>query len=279
MRRSAPDLSVVVPVYRGADHVTESLAQLASWLDSSRLDWEILPVDDGSPDRTGQVLSTLRSARIRPVLLPRNRGKYGALQAGVAQTKGRTVLLTDADIPYDLESVRTMFRLVTEAGFHIAVGDRTLPGSVYRQSLGPLRRLATSVFSGCVRLFVTGGLHDTQCGLKMLRGDAARALFPLLTEQGFSGDVELLYVALKHNLAIRRVPVRLVQAGPSTVRPFRDGLRMLQSLRRLRPNHRRGRYDSPELARLGALEEWWPPAIAKPASGIPAREGEAGTTA
>ena len=73
------------------------------------------------------------------------------------------------------------------------------------------------MFSFLVRMLVTGELFDTQVGFKAFRGDVAAALFPLLTDDGFAGDVELLYIALKYNLAIRRIPVRLLRTGSAAV--------------------------------------------------------------
>ncbi len=107
-----------------------------------------------------------------------------------------------------------------------------------------------------MRLLVTGGLFDTQRGLKGFRGDVADALFPLLLDERFSGDVELLYVALKYNLEIKRIPVRLRQSGPSTVRLGRDAMRMLARIGGLRRNWRRGRYASEALERIANQVYW-----------------------
>jgi hypothetical protein len=114
------------------------------------------------------------------------------------------------------------------------------------------------VFSIAVRLLVTGDLFDTQCGLKGFRGDVAEALFPLLTDPGFAGDVEALYIALKHNLAIRRIPVRLQGSGPSTVRLGRHAPGMVVRILGLRPRWSAGRYRSPELEEIAAQRYWEP---------------------
>jgi hypothetical protein len=108
-----------------------------------------------------------------------------------------------------------------------------------------------------VRMLVTGGLFDSQCGLKGFRSDVAEALFPLLTHNGFSGDVELLYIALKHNLSIRRIPVRLQGSSPSTVKLTIHSLPMLGRILGLRRNWTSGRYDSEVLSGLGS-QVYWP---------------------
>ncbi len=250
------DLSVVIPVHGGARELLERLPELRSRLDEEGFDHEIVLIDDASPDDGAELLKGLDDERIRVILLDENRGKFGALREGMRAATGAVRLFTDADLPYDSRVVRPMYDLVKQGGFHVVVGDRTLPGSIYRAELGLLRGLATRLFSLFVRLLVTGGLHDTQCGIKAFRADAAEALFGVGREDGFAGDVEILYVALIHNLAIRRVPARLVHQGPSSVRPFRDALRMIASLLRMRRRRRRGLYDDPALIALGSQDYW-----------------------
>lgn len=249
-----PLLSIVVPVYNAADFIRESVKGLDAYLRERPWTHELILVDDGSSDATPAILESLRSPQVQVLHLRPNQGKFAALRAGMECSRGEVCLFTDADIPYEYELIERMLFLVREQGFHLVVGDRTLPGSSYVEHLTPLRRMATRAFSLLIRLLVTGGLFDTQCGIKAFRGDVARALFPLLHERGFAGDVELLYVALKYNLAIRRVPARLVRQGPTSVRPFRDGALMLASAMHLPRRFRQGLYRSPALARLAEAD-------------------------
>ncbi len=250
------DLSLVIPVYRGAADLVARLPELLGSLDQTSLDYELVIVDDGSQDGQEHLLHEVESSRVHVHVMPQNRGKFAAIKEGMARAKGECCVFTDADLPYDFSVIPHMVKLIQEGAFHVVVGDRTLPGSIYRSELGLLRSWATRLFTVFVRLLVTGGLHDTQCGIKAFRGDVARALFPLLQEERFAGDVELLYVALMHNLAIRRVPARLVHQGPSTVHPFRDGLGMLRSILALRSRRRRGLYNDPELLAIAAQQYW-----------------------
>ena len=105
-------------------------------------------------------------------------------------------------------------------------------------------------------MLVTGELFDTQVGFKAFRGDVASALFPLITDDGFAGDVELLYVALKYNLAIRRIPVRLVRTGPSTVNVLGHSLPMLRRIAGLRRRWASGEYESPALRSMASQRYW-----------------------
>ena len=251
-------LSVVIPVYNAAEFIEDAVRGLLSSLGQRGGAYELVLVNDGSSDDSADRLRRLESEQVRVALLPENRGKFGAIRAGMEMATGTCRVFTDADVPYDHAAILYAEHLVNDRQFHLVIGDRTLPGSQYGEKLPPLRRMATGVFSHIIRLFFTGGLADTQCGLKGFRGDVAGAIFPLLREHGFAGDVELLYIALKYNLEIRRIPVRLQRTGKSTVHPYRHGLSMLRALTRLRGRWKSGCYANDHLASL-ARQAYWEP--------------------
>ena len=240
-------------VYNGERYLRESLESV---LCQSFRDFEFVIIDDGSTDDTAAALEPLLDDRIQLISLPENLGKFGALKAGMAVATGKCRIFTDADLPYDLEAVPYVADLVNVRGYYIVVGDRTLPESLSFSNSRVARKLSSRIFSYCVRMLVTGGLFDSQCGIKGFRGKVADALFPLVTDNSFSGDVELLYIALKHNLSIRRIPVRLQRASPSTVRLRFHSLPMLGRILRLRHNWKTGRYESETLSRIASQAYW-----------------------
>lgn len=252
------DISLVIPVCNGADFIAETVTSSRDFLAGRDLNFEIVVVDDGSSDNSAAAIRPLTDERVSLIELSPNRGKFGALTVGMAEARGMCRVFTDADLPYDLEAIPYIAELVNDGGFHVVVGDRTLPESCSATQTHLSRRLSSRIFSFCVRMLVTGGLFDSQCGLKGFRADVAEAAFPLLTDPGFSGDVELLYIALKHNLSIRRIPVRLRATSTSTVRLSIHSLPMLGRILRLRHNWTSGRYDSVELSRLGSQIYWQP---------------------
>ena len=253
---ATPEVSLVIPVHNGVDFVAESVAEARRFLDQRCPAYEIVIIDDGSTDGTAAALDSLLDDRIQLISLPQNLGKFGAVKAGMASATGRCRVFTDADLPYDLEAVPYIAALVNGRNFDIVVGDRTLPESASFSNSRVTRKLSSRIFSYCVRMLVTGGLFDSQCGIKGFRGEVADALFPLVTDNSFSGDVELLYIALKHNLSIRRIPVRLQRASPSTVRLRFHSLPMLGRILRLRHNWNSGRYESETLSRIASQAYW-----------------------
>ncbi len=252
------DISLVIPVRNGADFIAHTVASSRDFLVERGLNFEIVVVDDGSNDGSAAAVRPLTDDQVRLIDLPINRGKFGALKVGMAEAHGACRIFTDADLPYDIEAIPYIAELINQDDFHVVVGDRTLPESCSITETRLSRRLSSRVFSFCVRMLVTGGLFDSQCGLKGFRSDVAVAAFPLLTDPGFSGDVELLYIALKHNLSIRRIPVRLRTTSATTVRLTIHSLPMLGRILRLRRNWNSGRYDSIELRRIGSQTYWQP---------------------
>jgi glycosyltransferase involved in cell wall biosynthesis len=251
------DLSLVIPIYNGAAYAANSAGLVHSYLSSiPHLSFEIIFVDDGSSDQTSEIIKSLSLSNVRVLTLPANQGKFGAVKAGMSAAIGKCRIFTDGDIPYELEAIKYIYSLISERHIHVVVGDRNLKGSEYAEQLTPVRSVLTHIFTFFVRSLVTAGLFDTQCGLKGFRGDVADALFPMLRDSGFSGDVELLYICLKYNLEIKRVPVRLRRSAPSTVRVVNHGLRMLRRISRLRRSWKKGYYFSEKLEKIADQTYW-----------------------
>jgi dolichyl-phosphate beta-glucosyltransferase len=250
------NLSVIIPVHNGAEFLADSVGALVQFLDAHGPSHEIIVVDDGSTDDTLSIAESMAGDRLRVVSLAENRGKFGAVREGMMAARGRCRVFTDADIPYDHAALPHIERLVNESGFHMVLGDRTLGDSASAVKQPALRQLMSWTFRQLLRLLITGGVPDSQCGLKGFRAEVADALFPLITDERFGGDIELIYIALKYNLALRRIPVRLQRQGTSTVRAFGVSLSLLRTLVRLRGHWRRGTYRSDALAELARQRYW-----------------------
>ena len=251
------DLSLVIPIYNGATYAAKSAELVHGYLRSlPNLSFEIIFVDDGSSDSTSEIIRSLNLPDVRVLTLPANQGKFGAIKAGMCAATGECRIFTDGDIPYELEAIHYMYNIISARHIHVVVGDRNLPGSEYAEQLTLVRSIVTHIFTFFVRSLVTAGLFDTQCGIKGFRGDVADALFPMLRDSGFSGDVELLYVCLKYNLEIKRVPVRLRRSAPSTVRVVNHGMRMLRRISRLRRSWKKGFYYSDKMSKIADQTYW-----------------------
>lgn len=245
------ELSVVLPCHAGAADASRSAATLAAYLPTITSRWEVIVVDDGNNDFRADPLPD--DPRVRLLRHPQNLGKGAAVRTGMLAACGRVRVFTDADLPYDRELVAAMRHLILDRGFHLVMGDRSLPGSSYLPATGA-RRLLSSLASWFIGSLVTGGFHDTQCGIKAMRGDVADRIFRLVRTPGFAFDVEVVYLALKHGLDIKRVPVRLRRNATSSVRPLRDAVRALAAILAIKGRQLRCEYSDPDLALLVAGE-------------------------
>jgi dolichyl-phosphate beta-glucosyltransferase len=246
------ELSLIIPAYNSALFIEDRLLVAYTYLIEQQYDFEIVVVNDGSTDNTNSILFRIcaQYENIKMISLPKNFGKFYAIKAGVAIARGSCILFTDADVPFRLSSLSNIERLVNGRAIHIVIGDRSLYGSVYTSELTILRRGATKFFSYLVKLFVADGLFDTQCGLKGFRRDIALTIFPLLKTDGFAGDVELLYLALRCNLEIKRIPVQLEYAAPSSVSCFVHSITMIWNILKINFHWMRGRYECSKLKDL-----------------------------
>lgn len=238
-----PELSVILPVYAAAPLAARSVATLIDYLSELGGRWEIVVVDDGGNDFAAHPLPEHPALHL--LRHGANRGKGAAVRTGMLAATGEVRLYTDVDLPYDLELLPTLHGHIV-SGFHLATGDRTLPGSTYVQRTGS-RGALSAVASTFIGSLVTGGFYDTQCGLKALRGDVAEELFRLVTIPGFAFDVEVIYLALKHRLDIKRVPVQLRRDETSSVRVLRDSLHGLVDILGIKARQLRGAYRSEAL--------------------------------
>ena len=242
-----PELSVVLPCYRSAAVAEASARRLSAYLRDTGCDAEIIVVDDGGGDFPAGPWEPAPNVRL--VRLPRNRGKGRAVAEGMRAARGRVRVFTDVDLPYDLELLQVIVAYIRDHGFHVVIGDRNLPTSSYLTEQTVPRRMASWVFSQFVGRLVTGGFFDTQCGLKGLRGDVADEIFSLQRLDRFSFDVEIVYLALKHKLDIKRIPVRLRNNETSSVRLARDAAQGFVDVFRIKWYQLRGAYASPALER------------------------------
>jgi dolichyl-phosphate beta-glucosyltransferase len=238
-----PEVSVVLPCYRSATLAAQSVYRLDAFFRDVGMSWETIVVDDGGGDFPAtQPWDSAVNAKL--VRLPKNRGKGAAVAAGMRAATGRVCVFTDVDLPYDLDLIPVIVAYIRDHGFHVVIGDRTLPDSLYLSDLSFQRRLASELFSQFVGRLVTGGFFDTQCGLKGMRGDIAHELFRLQRLERFSFDVELVYLALKHKLDIKRIPVQLRNNETSTVRLLRDASQAVLDVFRIKWYQVHGKYRS-----------------------------------
>jgi len=231
----APDLSVVVPAYDEGARIEPSLRRILDYLRAGGRRFELLVVDDGSRDDTVGVAQAIGAPEIVVLSHRVNRGKGAALRTGALATQGTRVLLTDADLSTPIEDLERLEPHLEEA--EVVLGSRAVSEADISERQPLYRELMGKVFNLVVRLAGVRGIRDTQCGFKLLDGEAARRLFAELTIDRFAYDVELVWLARRRGLRVKEVGVRWANSPDSRVHPIRDSLSMLCDVIRFRFRH------------------------------------------
>lgn len=235
-------LSVVVPAYREADRITDTVVRIRAALSGLHEadGLEVVVVDDGSDDDTADVAEAAGADLV--VRCGANRGKGAAVRAGVLAASGRTVAFTDADLSYAPEQLVVLLDGV-EAGWDVVVGSRQHIDTRTVVRAGRLREVGGRVINLFTALVLLGRYQDTQCGLKAMRSDVGRVIFEHAHIDGFAFDVEVLHLVERYRLSLLEVPVEVVNSSRSTVNVARDAARLVRDLFRIRRWSRTGRYD------------------------------------
>ncbi|MHC3471584.1 glycosyltransferase [Streptomyces sp. 7R007] len=229
----AVDLSVVIPAYNEERRLGPTLDAVTRYLrDNESREWEIVVADDGSADGTRDLVTSREDPRIRLVASPRNRGKGHALRLGVAASRGRRVLVTDADLAAPIEELEKLDKALGE-GNAAAIGSRAMPGATIEDRQHRLREVLGRAGNQLIRRTAVPGIRDTQCGFKLFDGERAREAFAASRLNGWGIDVEVLRHFHHADWRIAEVPVRWSHQPGSKVRSL-DYLRVLAELARLR---------------------------------------------
>ncbi|NQW22054.1 MAG: glycosyltransferase family 2 protein [SAR202 cluster bacterium] len=232
-----PFLSVVIPAFNEELRISDTLSQVVEYLTAQDYEWEVVVADDGSQDHTARLIGQVivEHPNVRVLRLP-HRGKGWAVKNGMLAAQGEYRLLCDADLSVPLAQVE---RLLPPLGpdCDIVLGSREAPGAA-RIGEPTRRHLMGRVFNFLVSRLTVSGLADTQCGFKCFRGAVAQDLFQRQTMDGFSFDVELLFLARQRGLTFAEVGVDWYYRPQSKVRPVRDSLAMTLDLLKIRWRHR-----------------------------------------
>ena len=200
-----PALSIVIPAYNEARRLPETLARLNRWLGSTTLRTEVVIVDDGSTDGTAEVARKAGGGKISLLRHEPNRGKGYAVRRGMLAATGERRLMTDADLSTPIEELPRLMREL-DHGADVAIGSRAVAGARVEVHQPAYREVMGRVFNGLVQLLLLPGLQDTQCGFKLFTARVADEAFTACRLDGFSFDVEALFVARRRGRRIAEVP-------------------------------------------------------------------------
>ncbi|XP_071369888.1 dolichyl-phosphate beta-glucosyltransferase isoform X1 [Centroberyx affinis] len=238
------ELSVVVPAYNEELRMPVMMEEAMDYLENrqkqnSSFTYEVIVVDDGSKDKTTEVaLQYTRkygADKVRVLTLVKNRGKGGAVRMGTLSSRGKVILMADADGATKFADVEKV-----EAGLHhldpkpenmaISCGSRA---HLEQESVAERSFFRTFLMYGfhfLVWFFCVRGIADTQCGFKLFTREAALKTFSSLHVERWAFDVELLYIAQCFKIPIAEVAVNWTEIEGSKLVPVWSWLQMGRDL-------------------------------------------------
>jgi len=215
--RTATAVEIVVPVYNEATGLGASVRTLHAYLSERfALSWSITIVDNASTDDTWAIACRLAHELegVESLHLDQ-KGRGRALRAAWSASTARVVAYMDVDLSTDLDALLPLVAPLLSGHSDVAIGTRL--ASSARVVRGPKRELISRSYNLILRTALRSGFSDAQCGFKALRADVARSLLPLVEDQGWFFDTELLVLAEHNWLRIHEVPVDWIDDPVSRV--------------------------------------------------------------
>jgi putative flippase GtrA len=230
---STTQVDVIVPVHNEAHVVAGNVGRLHGYLsDRFPFSWRITVVDNASTDGTWAIAQQLGATLpgVRALHLDR-KGRGLALRTAWKQSDAQVVAYMDVDLSTDLDALLPLVAPLVSGHSDIAIGSRLTRGS--RVVRGPRREVISRAYNLMLRLVLRTRIRDAQCGFKAGRATAVRALLPLIEDDGWFFDTELLVLAERSGLRIHEVPVDWVDDPDTRVQLWRTAVGDLKGVWRI----------------------------------------------
>lgn len=242
-----PQISIIIPAFEEEARVGETIKRILWFLRETSTPAELIVVDDGSKDATTDIAEAVfeKAADIpgKVIRYEQNRGKGFAVKTGLLAAAAPIALFSDADLSTPIEELPKLVDLIQDGEFDLTFGSRALDRSLIGTHQPWRREQGGKVFNLVVRTLTGLPFWDTQCGFKAFDMTKFRPLLDLMQIERFGFDVEFLYVAKRHGLRLKEVPVRWNNDERSKVSVVRDSIRMFKEVTEIRRNAKRGIYD------------------------------------
>jgi putative flippase GtrA len=216
-RRVEAAVEIVIPVFNEEDDLDASIRRLVAYLEVRfPLPWLVTIADNASTDRTWGIACRLAGEldRVRAVHLDR-KGRGLALRAAWSASTAPVVAYMDVDLSTGLDALLPLVAPLLSGHSDLAIGTRLAAAAQVVR--GPRREAISRAYNLVLRATLRSGFSDAQCGFKAVRTDVARTLLPLVEDDGWFFDTELLVLAEHNGLRIHEVPVDWVDDPDSRV--------------------------------------------------------------
>ncbi|MCE2463260.1 MAG: glycosyltransferase family 2 protein [Dehalococcoidia bacterium] len=226
-------VDIVIPVYNEEKDLPRSIDILTRFLrDNLENSWSIIIADNGSTDNTLSIAEMLSNKYPGVTCVPiPQKGRGRALRHVWMESTGDIVSYMDVDLSTDLNHIPELIKAI-EDGCHIAIGSRLAKGARVKRSLK--REFISRSYSTLIRAMFFTPFRDAQCGFKALSRDTVKALVPLVKDNNWFFDSELLIIANSRGFRIKEIPVYWEDDPDSRVRIIPTAWEDVKGLLRLR---------------------------------------------
>ena len=219
------DVSIVLPVYNERGHLRAEIDRIRATMDASGYTYEIICVDDGSSDGSGEEMQSIEG--ITAIRFARNRGSGSARKAGTRAARGRVVVWTDVDMTYPNDEIPRLLKELD--GFDQVVGARTSEQGTHRWARGPAKWLIRRLASYLVQT----PIPDLNSGFRAFRREVGAQFLPHLPA-GFSCVTTMTMSFLASGYSVKHIPIDYApRAGESKFHWWNDTKRYLRQVIRL----------------------------------------------
>ena len=227
------EISILLPAYNEALQIEKCVLEVEAAVSSFSKSYEIIVSEDGSTDGTDAIVAKMAKFNPNLVLLhsPTRLGKGKAIKNALSSAKGNVIVFMDVDLATSLECLPQVLRLVKENG-GMAIGSRHVESSCVQRRVS--RTLFSLTYNLFVRMLFLDGIHDHQCGFKIMSREVAEAVLSNSKSDGYFFDTEMIVRCKKLGFPVVEVGVKWSEKrkkGESKVNLFQDakkiGLDML----------------------------------------------------
>jgi dolichyl-phosphate beta-glucosyltransferase len=240
-RKTKKEISIVISAYNEEERIGDRLKEIILYLQRKKYDYEIIIVDDGSKDKTVEIVKEFvgKNKKIRLLKNEKNMGKGYGIKRGMLSARKNLILFTDSDKSTPMKELDKFEEYIPY--YDIVIGSRGLKESDVRIKQPFYKTIAGKIGNKLIiQLFLTPGIKDTQCGFKLFKKNAL-FVFEKQTIERWGFDFEVLFVAKKYGLRIKEVPVTWIN-DERTKFKFKDYFKSFWEVLKIRINDFKGKY-------------------------------------
>ncbi len=218
----AVDVDIVIPVYNEQEQLGSSVVLLMEQLrelaeEGSSFTWQVVIADNASTDRTwdlARALSEKFPFTVRAMRIPQ-KGRGRALKCAWGSSKAQVMAYMDVDLSTDTRQIPALVEPILQGRADVSFGSRLLPGSQVERCLK--REFISRTYNRMLQSYLDARFRDAQCGFKAISAEAARSLLPIIEDNEWFFDTELLVLAESMGIATNEFAVRWREDPGSTV--------------------------------------------------------------